>query len=72
MTLNRHALRTIRQRSGLSLSALAAESGVSQPHLSNLESGRRRASASAIVKLASALKVPVPALLAEPDREVRP
>jgi len=44
MLLNRHALRIIRERSGLTVSALAEQAGISQPHLSNLERGRRRAS----------------------------
>ena len=61
--LNRHALRAIRQRSGFTVSALADLSGVSQPHLSNIEAGRRRASPEAVAALAAALSVPLPALL---------
>ena len=68
MPLNRHALRIIRERSGLSLSALAALADVSQPHLSNLERGRRQASPALIRRLALALKVPVVALLVEADQ----
>ena len=78
MPVNRHALRVIRERSGLSLSALAALAAVSQPHLSNIERGRRQASPALIRRLAEALKVPVVALLldAEPaggaDARVEP
>jgi transcriptional regulator with XRE-family HTH domain len=70
--LNRHALRVIRQRSGLTVSALARRAGVSQPHLSNIERGRRQASPELIGRLAGALRVPVVALLAEPDDEPEP
>jgi len=66
MELNRHALRVIRQRSGLSVSALAAVAGISQPHLSNIETGRRRASPEVALRLARALKVPLLALLSDP------
>ena len=63
MQLNRHALNVIRTRSGLSVSALAEAAGISQPHLSNLEAGKRQASEQAITRLAEALKVPVVALV---------
>ena len=69
MHLNRHALRAIRERSGLSITALAARAGVSQPHLSNLESGRRQASPAMVRRLARALAVPVVALLGAPEPE---
>ena len=72
MPLNRHALRVIRERSGLSLSALAALADVSQPHLSNVERGRRQASPALIRRLAQALKVPVVALLVDADRPTGP
>ena len=67
MQLNGHALRVIRERSGLSVSALASEVGISQPHLSNIERGRRRASPEVSRRLAAALRVPLLALLADPD-----
>jgi transcriptional regulator with XRE-family HTH domain len=65
--LNGHALRIIRERSGLSVSALASEVGISQPHLSNIERGHRRASPEVSHRLAVALRVPLLALLADPD-----
>ena len=67
MKVNGHALRAIRERSGLSVSALARQAGTSQPHLSNIEGGRRSASPALVHKLAEVLKVPVLALLANPD-----
>jgi DNA-binding XRE family transcriptional regulator len=70
--LNRHALRTIRERSGLTVSALARAAGVSQPHLSNIEQGRRQASPQVISRLAGALKVPIVALLADVDDDPEP
>lgn len=72
MHLNPYALRVIRERSGLSLSELARRADISQPHLSNLERGRRRASPATVRALAAALKVPVPALLADPDDGAAP
>jgi transcriptional regulator with XRE-family HTH domain len=67
MRLNPTALQVIRERSGLSVSELARRSGVSQPHLSNLERGRRDASPATVKRLAVALDVPILALLADPD-----
>ena len=67
MKVNGHALRAIRERSGLSVSALARQAGTSQPHLSNIEGGRRSASPALVRKLAEVLKVPVLALLSNPD-----
>jgi len=65
MRINRHALRVIRERSGLSVSELARRSGVTQPHLSNIEGGRRGVSPAVVLALAEALSVPVLALIAE-------
>lgn len=50
----------------MSLSQLARAAGVSQPHLSNVEAGRRRPSPALVLRLAQALRVPVVALLAAP------
>jgi transcriptional regulator with XRE-family HTH domain len=70
--VNRYALRVIRQRSGLSISVLASQAGISQPHLSNIESGRRQASPAVVRRLAAALKVPVVALVVAPDEPDEP
>jgi len=67
MRINPHALRVIRERSGLSISELARRAGLSQPHLSNIESGRRGASPAVVRALAQVLAVPVLALIADPD-----
>lgn len=67
MKVNGHALRAIRERSGMSVSELARQAGTSQPHLSNIEGGRRSASPALLLQLAEVLKVPVLALLADPD-----
>ena len=65
--INPAALRAIRERSGLSVTALAAAAGIKQAHLSNIEAGRRKASADVAVALARALKVELPAILADPS-----
>lgn len=68
MRLNRAALRVIRERSGMTVTALAEAAGVKQSHLSNIEAGRRNASPDVVVALASALKVDLPAILADPEQ----
>ncbi len=65
MDLNPTALRTIRERSGLSVTGLAEAAGIGQAHLSNIEAGRRRASAEVAVSLAKALKVDLLAILSD-------
>ena len=67
--INPAALRTIRELSGLSVTALAEAAGIKQAHLSNIEAGRRKASADVVVALARALKVEVPAILADPSEK---
>lgn len=69
--LNRVALTEFRERSGFTKAALAREAGISTGALADLESGRRNASPAMIRRLAEALKVPLPALVADPD-EGRP
>lgn len=69
MDLNGVAIRAIRERSGLSVTALAEMSGIKQSHLSNIEAGRRRASAEVGVALARALKVDLHAILAGPGEK---
>lgn len=66
MDLNPAALRIIRERSGLSVTALAEAAGIRQSHLSNIEAGRRRASPEVAVALARALKVELVAIAADP------
>jgi transcriptional regulator with XRE-family HTH domain len=63
MTVNPSGLRVIRERSGLSITALAHLARISQPHLSNIELGRRQPSPAAARRLADALRIPLHALL---------
>lgn len=67
MQLNRAALRAIRERSGMTIASLARAVGISPDHLSNIEAGRRNPSPDIGVALAKALKVELPAILADPD-----
>ena len=52
-------LRAWRRRRGASQLALALQSGVSQRHVSFLESGRARPSREMVVQLSTALDVPL-------------
>jgi transcriptional regulator with XRE-family HTH domain len=63
--VNRHALTSLRERSGFTKSSLAREAGISVGTLHDIESGRRNASPEMIRRLAVALKVPTPALVGE-------
>jgi transcriptional regulator with XRE-family HTH domain len=67
MRIHGPALREIRERSGLSVSALAESAGIRQPHLSNIEAGRRKPSPEVIVALAKALKCDLVCILADPE-----
>lgn len=63
MRIHGAALRVIRERTGLTESALAKAAGISQSHLANLESGRRNAGPKVITDLAHALRVDVSAIV---------
>lgn len=67
MQINRYALRELRERSGLSVTGLADLAGIHQTHLSNIENGKRPCSAATTVALAKALKVPLVAVITNPD-----
>lgn len=69
MRINQHALRALREAHGLSMSELARMTGgeLSQPHISKVEGGLRNASPKAIKLLASALGVPMAAILRDPE-----
>lgn len=69
MKIQRHALREIRERSGLTVPALAREVGCSHATLYDIENGNRGASPDMAVRLAKALKCPLVALLADPESE---
>jgi transcriptional regulator with XRE-family HTH domain len=64
-------LRSARERAGLTLDQTAERAGMSKAHLSRLESAERQPSISALLALASALALPVSALLGE-DRDGPP
>ena len=66
MQINPAALRTIRERSGISVTALAGMAGIKQAHLSNIEAGRRKASPEVTKALADALKIDLLAILQSP------
>lgn len=66
MRCNGVALRTIRERSGFSISSLARAAGISQPHLTNIEKGDRQPSPEVLLAIARELKVDLPAILADP------
>lgn len=67
MRINPAALRAIRQRSGMTVTALAAAVGIDRTHLSNIEAGRRSASSEVVIALAKALKVDLPAIILDPE-----
>jgi transcriptional regulator with XRE-family HTH domain len=61
--MNPATLTALRILAGMSQAELSRRSGVSQGHISDLESGARNASPKTIKKLAEALAVPMPALM---------
>lgn len=67
MRLNRHAMRAIREASGLNQVDLARELGSSPGYINDLEGGRRNASAKKIREIADALRVPVTAIVELPS-----
>lgn len=50
-------LRVWREHRGLSVSALAATSGLSQPFVSQIEAGQRAAKGETLIRLAAALRI---------------
>lgn len=51
------------------MSELARLAGLSQPHLSNIEMGKRQASPAVAKRLAEVLRVPLVAILVEPHED---
>ena len=68
--INGAALAAMRTLAGYSQAELARQSGVSQGHISEIESGDKKASPKTIKALAEALRVPMPALLSDPSQAV--
>ena len=52
-----HPIRVWREHRGLTIAQLAGKTGLSQPHLSQLESGKRHGSSKALHAIAAALGV---------------
>lgn len=67
MELNPAALRVIRELSDYSTTSLASAVGVNQPHISKIERGERGASPALIKRIASELKIPLGAILLDPN-----
>lgn len=67
MQVHRFSLRELRLAKGLTVSKVAADAGIKQPHLSNIELGNRQASDEVIIALASALQVSVQAIITCPE-----
>jgi quercetin dioxygenase-like cupin family protein/DNA-binding XRE family transcriptional regulator len=63
------SLRAARRRAGLTMDALAELTGVSQPHLSQMENGRTSPSISTLYRLANALGVTAQELLPDLARD---
>src|SRR4051794_33893883 len=60
-------LRLLRQRRGVTLTALAAETGISKSTLSRLESGQRKPSLDLLLPIAEAHRVPLNDLVGAPE-----
>lgn len=63
MRLNHAALRAIRERSGYSQTAAAEMAEIDRANYAHMEAGRRPGTEEQITRLATALQVPLPALL---------
>ena len=64
------AIKVIRQHRGLSQQALAGAAGIAQPQLSAMESRKRGGTVQTLKRLADALRVPLDALVSEPQASV--
>src|ERR671927_2036807 len=60
-------LRQLRERRGVTLTALAAQTGISKSTLSRLENGERKPSLELLLPLASAYQVPLDELVGAPE-----
>jgi transcriptional regulator with XRE-family HTH domain len=69
--LNRHAVRTIRQLSGLSLRQLARETDLAFSYLGELERGAaHNPSRDVVIRIAQGLRVPVTAITHNVDQQI--
>lgn len=62
MHINGTSLRAIRERSGWTVTGLAAAVDIGRSHLSNVEAGRRQLSPSKALAIADVLGVPLAAI----------
>lgn len=62
MTANRAAIRAIRQGKRIGLRKLERQTGISRGFLSQIELGRRGASARTLARIAKGLDVPIDAI----------
>src|SRR5689334_4641274 len=60
-------LKRLRTRRGVTLTALAAKTGISKSTLSRLESGQRKPSLELLLPLVDAFQVPLDELVGAPD-----
>ena len=60
-------LKRLRTRRGITLTALAAKSGISKSTLSRLESGQRKPSLELLLPLADTYQVPLDELVGVPE-----
>lgn len=65
--INTTAVLEFRKREGLTITSLAKAAGISQGSMSHIENGTRLPSPPVVKAIATALKVPVAAILAEVD-----
>ena len=64
-------LTEMRSKCGLSQYRLSKLSGVSQPHISDIESGKKSPTLAVLEKLANAMKITVSQLISGCDDEVK-
>ena len=62
-------IRTYRQYRGMTMMELAKAAGISQPHLSNIENGKKTGSVDVLKRIATVLKVDLDDLVIEFDPE---
>lgn len=63
MRTNHKALRAIRERTGVTATALARQCGIDKSNYAHIEAGRRNGTDTQIVALARALKIDVTAII---------
>jgi DNA-binding XRE family transcriptional regulator len=62
-------IRVFRKYRGLTMTALAKAAGISQPHLSDIENGKKTGSVDVLKRIATVLKVDLDDLVIERDPE---